>query len=494
MAYCLVDGLLLSPLIEGLCCRMWDFLYVSTPVVILVGVFFLSNLSSRNGVIFFFNTAVLGLFILALLWLSYAEMLLSLCFSPFELWIQGFEPIINTRRGLNAGTSPLVAAELAFLFSGAVTGVIFFVLTASKPQAILAPAILSLIIILASGFVFITSESLITILISFEMLLLASLYLLRLTSKSERVAEASAEMFFWTLMGSLALLTVFSWLYAKGLTSLVALLEQGQLNTAATLLCIVGFGVKVPVWPFFSWLLKAHVEASVEFSILLSGFIVKVGVYGVYRILLLSASPVAMLALSALCVIGLIIATLRLVSQRDLKRIVATTTIIEMNWLGLCLALGGAVLEQTALYLVAVHSLITSLEFLVVEAVSKRYGTRDLTQLNGLFVCTPLLATVAFCTTLITIGFPGTPLFFAKVVFFQTTISLSWGLTAVLAVLLLLLVPLFFMRIWVPVWFGSARLSVLKLIDLTSLDLILFACLLGASMLVAFWPALLIWF
>jgi len=49
---------------------------------------------------------------------------------------------------------------------------------------------------------------------------------------------------------------------------------------------MVGFGVKIPTWPFVSWLLKAHVEASVEFSILLSGFIVKVGVFGLYRILL----------------------------------------------------------------------------------------------------------------------------------------------------------------------------------------------------------------
>jgi len=59
-------------------------------------------------------------------------------------------------------------------------------------------------------------------------------------------------------------------------------------NPTSGIVCLfflVGFGVKIPTWPFISWLLKAHVEASVEFSILLSGFIVKLGILGLWRIL-----------------------------------------------------------------------------------------------------------------------------------------------------------------------------------------------------------------
>lgn len=81
------------------------------------------------------------------------------------------------------------------------------------------------------------------------------------------------------------MLVAFSWLYSQGVTSLSDLSCAANSPTLA-LLFMVGFGVKIPTWPFVSWLLKAHVEASVEFSILLSGFIVKVGVFGLYRILL----------------------------------------------------------------------------------------------------------------------------------------------------------------------------------------------------------------
>lgn len=97
------------------------------------------------------------------------------------------------------------------------------------------------------------------------------------------------------------------------------------------LLVIIGFGVKIPLWPFFSWLLKAHVEASVEFSILLSGFIVKLGVFGLYKTLLAFSATWAPHLLFAFSILGLVAATLRLFSQRDLKRVVALTTVIEMN-------------------------------------------------------------------------------------------------------------------------------------------------------------------
>jgi NADH:ubiquinone oxidoreductase subunit 4 (subunit M) len=150
-------------------------------------------------------------------------------------------------------------------------------------------------------------------------------------------------------------------------------------------------------------------------------------------------------------------ATCRLFAQRDLKKIVALTTVIEMNWLIVCLGLGGALFEQTAVFLVIAHSITTAIEFLYVELLSKRFGTRDLTQLSGLFATAPFLGAAGLVATLITIGFPGTPLFFAKMLFFVGIAAVSWPLTALLGVVLLVVLPVFFMRVWVPVWFGLAR-------------------------------------
>lgn len=295
------------------------------------------------------------------------------------------------------------------------------------------------------------------------------------------------------MIGSAALLTFFVWLGLSGNYTLADLAAGPHAApTTALLALFVGFGVKVPVWPFFSWLLKAHVEASVEFSILLSGFIVKVGVYGLYRFLsLLGASAVLQVYL-ACCGLGIFFATCRLFAQRDLKRIVALTTVIEMNWLGVCLCLGGLVFESIAFFLVVAHSITTSLEFLIVECLSRRYGTRDLTQLSGVFNALPLLGVVAFSTTLITIGFPGTPLFLAKFLFFSALLPVSFWAFALLGLLLALVVPLFFMRAWVPVWFGlSANFGPRSLVDLTSSELGLFALLLLAAVALAWAPGLL---
>jgi NADH-quinone oxidoreductase subunit M len=93
---------------------------------------------------------------------------------------------------------------------------------------------------------------------------------------------------------------------------------------------LAGFCVKVPTWPFSSWLLKAHVEASTEFSILLSGLLVKFGVIGVLRFSAMggAGSPSLLLLLASA---GLVDALARMPAQYDLKRVVALTTVVEAN-------------------------------------------------------------------------------------------------------------------------------------------------------------------
>lgn len=115
----------------------------------------------------------------------------------------------------------------------------------------------------------------------------------------------------------------------------ITLLTEGgvaqPLPALITFLLCLGFGVKLPVWPCFSWLLKAHVEASVEFSILLSGIVVKFGALGLQRVVGLQEGSVGGFLLAACGTIAIVEATVRLLAQRDLKRIVALTTVIEVN-------------------------------------------------------------------------------------------------------------------------------------------------------------------
>jgi len=119
-------------------------------------------------------------------------------------------------------------------------------------------------------------------------------------------------------------------------------------------------------------------------------------------------------------------ATVRLFAQTDLKRIVALTTVIEMNWLNLCYLAGDINLVFLANFLIVVHCFTTTSEFLLVEFISKRYGTRDFWQISGLWYNTPVLWYYSFIVVFTTIGFPGTSIFMAKFIFLLNFIAYSY--------------------------------------------------------------------
>jgi len=341
---------------------------------------------------------------------------------------------------------------------------------------------------LVAGFVFISATSLWAMFIAFEALLLSALYILLLTSKSERARDAGLEMFVWTLLGSAGLLTGVGLLggahYAATLPA--------RWGLAPTLCFILGFGVKVPLWPTTAWLLKAHVEASVEFSILLSGFIVKIGVLGLHRTLAMADEPQAGLLVAGLATVGLFDAASRLPAQRDLKRVVALTTVIEMNWAVLALGLGGAQQVGVAGYLCLAHCLTTTTEFFLVEALTKRFGTRDIAYVGGLALAAPQLWVLSVAAALVTIGFPGTSLFWAKYLFFTSLLGALPGLAAALALLFLVALPVFFVRLWSLIWFG-ARGAGRGAHDAPSREALLLSLSLGGGLCLGLCPGIVLW-
>lgn len=133
-------------------------------------------------------------------------------------------------------------------------------------------------VISVAGLALVCATSHLGLVIAFELMLFGALGLLRLTAKAERGVEALVEMYVWSVVGSFALVVS---LWVRAFSGLA-----GH-ETISSLALLLGFAVKIPLWPCSSWLLKAHVEASTEFSILLSGFLVKFGVIGLYRSLTL---------------------------------------------------------------------------------------------------------------------------------------------------------------------------------------------------------------
>jgi multicomponent Na+:H+ antiporter subunit D len=208
---------------------------------------------------------------------------------------------------------------------------------------------------------------------------------------------------------------------------------------------------------------------------------------------LLQGEPAGAYFVLACGTIAIIEATLRVVSQRDLKRIVALTTVIEMNWLAICIGLGGALFDQIGAFLLVAHSLTTAGEFYSVECVYRRFGSRDLGVVSGVAFAAPLLFGCLFLTTLVTIGFPASSLFAAKLLFLTGLAQLSLGLCVFYTFWFVLVLPVAFLRVWLPVWFGQPQ-AAYRVFDLTGRELSLLSLTLAGGVALGLQPTLVLGF
>jgi NADH:ubiquinone oxidoreductase subunit 4 (subunit M) len=145
------------------------------------------------------------------------------------------------------------------------------------------------LIITLSGYMIFFTSSLIAFFFAYELLLIPSFFILYNFAKTRRCVESAYLMFFWTQFGALFLILGFLYLFFITGVSTFTILTTVYLNTYELnffFLCIlIGFGVKLPIWPFYGWLPKAHVEASTNFSIFLSGVLVKFAFFGLLKCL-----------------------------------------------------------------------------------------------------------------------------------------------------------------------------------------------------------------
>jgi NADH-quinone oxidoreductase subunit M len=242
-----------------------------------------------------------------------------------------------------------------------------------------------------------------------------------------RKLYAAIKFFLYTLLGSVLMLLGILALYfyypkAGGapagtfdLTELIRVL--GSLNDPhwiemqkwIFLAFFVGFAVKVPMFPFHTWLPDAHVEAPTAGSVILAGVLLKMGTYGFVRFslpLLPQATRYYLPYLLALSVIAIIYGALVAMAQTDWKKLVAyssvshlgfcTLGLFALNWRGV----SGSVLQMIN------HGLSTGALFLIVGLIYERRHTRDLAEFGGLSKVMPIFATLFLIVTMSSIGLP----------------------------------------------------------------------------------------
>lgn len=179
---------------------------------------------------------------------------------------------------------------------------------------------------------------------------------------------------------------------------------------------LVGFGVKVPLVPLHGWLPLAHVEAPAPVSVLLSGILLKMGAYGLIRVVqaLPDAAVLASWGLFVLGTVGVLHGALLAWRQQDLKSIVAWSSVSHMGFVVVGVSALNEVGLHGAMLQIVAHGLVAGILFLLVGAVYERAHTRDLTKLGSIVHEAPVLTGAVAFGFLASISVPGTAGFVAE--------------------------------------------------------------------------------
>ena len=236
---------------------------------------------------------------------------------------------------------------------------------------------------------------------------------------------------------------------------------------------LIGFGVKMPIFPLHGWLPLAHVEAPSPVSILLSGVLLKMGAYGLIRavVMLPAAAQTLQPLLIFLALFGMIYGGLLAWRQSDLKAMVAYSSVSHLGIVLLGIAclnqtgLTGAVLQMTA------HGLIAGALFLLVGLLYERTHTRDIQDYSALIKVMPRFTFLATIVLLAAMGLPGSVGFIAE---FHALLGgfEKWGALMVFFSLSILISAAYSMRTIGLLFTGTTKPAMEKITDLNTHELV----------------------
>lgn len=259
-----------------------------------------------------------------------------------------------------------------------------------------------------------------------EVMLVPMVILIAVWGHEYRV-RAAVKFFVFTQAGSLFMLAAIAALGAHHraetgewsfhLAEVATTAPGGYPGLFIMLGLFVGFAVKIPAFPFHTWLPDAHTQAPTAGSVVLAGLLLKGGVYGLIRFALplfpeasLALAPIAMV----LGVAGILYGAVVAFAQTDLKRLVAYTSVSHMGFaLVGVYAMSELAMQGAALLLVA-HAFATGGLFIVAGALDDRLGTRSLSRMGGLWAEAPRLGAAALILAAATLGLPGLANFAAE--------------------------------------------------------------------------------
>ena len=226
---------------------------------------------------------------------------------------------------------------------------------------------------------------------------------------------AAVKFFLYTMAGSILMLLAILWLGIYGGSfSVPDLIAKGGIpaNIQAWLFLAfaAAFAIKVPMWPLHSWLPDAHVEAPTAGSVILAGVLLKMGTYGFLRFnlpLFPQASYQFAPWIAVLAVIGILYGAMVSYAQKDVKKLVAYSSVSHLGFVMLGLFALNAQGVQGGILQMVNHGLSTGALFLIVGMIYERRHTRDMDAFGGLWKVMPVYAVLTLIVALSSMGLPG---------------------------------------------------------------------------------------
>jgi NADH-quinone oxidoreductase subunit M len=335
--------------------------------------------------------------------------------------------------------------------------------------------------------------------IFFESTLIPMFLIIGVWGSRKRKIHANYQFFIFTLLGSIFMLYCIMYLYSITGSTQISYLSNIEFSFSLQKLLwplfFISFWIKIPIFPLHIWLPEAHVEAPTTGSVILAAILLKLGFYGIIKILfpLFPQATVFYIPyVYTLAILSIIYCSLSILLQTDLKKIIAYSSIIHMNF-GL-IGLFSNTFESIigSILLLLTHGLISGGLFFIVGMVYDRFHTRNLKDLGGLNQIMPFFSLFFILFNLSNMGFPGTSSFISETFILFGCLKLNLFLTIVINL------NMFFGACY-SVWliervcygvFNPNNLSNIKLygFDLSNKELYILFLIMSINLLVGFFP------